>query len=437
VFLLFGGYYNEIFAVQAREVLDSRGNPTVEAMVLLSSGTKASAIVPSGASTGKFEALELRDGDPNYFLGKGVTKAVKNVNEIIAEEVVGLNAFDQVKVDKTMLELDGTENKQNLGANAILAVSMAVARAAAKSLGIPLYKYIGGVNAKVLPVPMMNIINGGEHADNNLDIQEFMIMPAGFSNFKDALRAGAEIFQHLKKLLKKEGHITSVGDEGGFAPNLNSNEEAIEYIIKAIQLAGYKPGEQVFIALDAAASEFYNEETKKYSIDGKEMSGNELSEYYINLINKYPIKSIEDPFDQEDWDTYSNFTAKVRNKIQVVGDDLYVTNVKRLQKGIEVNATNSILIKLNQIGTVTETLDAIELAYKNGMTAVVSHRSGESEDTFIADFSVGTNAGFIKTGSLSRTDRIAKYNRLLRIEENLGEVGEFRGLKAFYSIKNK
>jgi len=434
---LFGGYYNEIFAVQAREVLDSRGNPTVEAMVLLSSGTKASAIVPSGASTGKFEALELRDGDPNYFLGKGVTKAVKNVNEIIAEEVVGLNAFDQVKVDKTMLELDGTENKQNLGANAILAVSMAVARAAAKSLGIPLYKYIGGVNAKVLPVPMMNIINGGEHADNNLDIQEFMIMPAGFSNFKDALRAGAEIFQHLKKLLKKEGHITSVGDEGGFAPNLNSNEEAIEYIIKAIQLAGYKPGEQVFIALDAAASEFYNEETKKYSIDGKEMSGNELSEYYINLINKYPIKSIEDPFDQEDWDTYSNFTAKVRNKIQVVGDDLYVTNVKRLQKGIEVNATNSILIKLNQIGTVTETLDAIELAYKNGMTAVVSHRSGESEDTFIADFSVGTNAGFIKTGSLSRTDRIAKYNRLLRIEENLGEVGEFRGLKAFYSIKNK
>lgn len=434
---MFGGYYNEIFAVQAREVLDSRGNPTVEAMVLLSSGTKASAIVPSGASTGKFEALELRDGDPNYFLGKGVTKAVKNVNEIIAEEVVGLNAFDQVKVDKTMLELDGTENKQNLGANAILAVSMAVARAAAKSLGIPLYKYIGGVNAKVLPVPMMNIINGGEHADNNLDIQEFMIMPAGFSNFKDALRAGAEIFQHLKKLLKKEGHITSVGDEGGFAPNLNSNEEAIEYIIKAIQLAGYKPGEQVFIALDAAASEFYNEETKKYSIDGKEMSGNELSEYYINLINKYPIKSIEDPFDQEDWDTYSNFTAKVRNKIQVVGDDLYVTNVKRLQKGIEVNATNSILIKLNQIGTVTETLDAIELAYKNGMTAVVSHRSGESEDTFIADFSVGTNAGFIKTGSLSRTDRIAKYNRLLRIEEKLGEVGEFRGLKAFYSIKNK
>jgi enolase len=429
--------YNEIFAVKAREVLDSRGNPTVEAVVLLSSGTRASAIVPSGASTGKFEALELRDGDPKYFLGKGVTKAVKNVNEIIAEEVVGLNAFDQVKVDKTMLELDGTENKQNLGANAILAVSMAVARAAAKSLGIPLYKYIGGVNAKVLPVPMMNIVNGGEHADNNLDIQEFMIMPAGFTNFKDALRAGAEIFQHLKKLLKKEGHITSVGDEGGFAPNLNSNEEAIEYIIKAIEIAGYKPGEQVFIALDAAASEFYNENTKKYFIDGKEMSGNELSEYYINLINKYPIKSIEDPFDQEDWETYSNFTSKVRNKIQVVGDDLYVTNVKRLQKGIEVNATNSILIKLNQIGTVTETLDAIELAYKNGMTAVVSHRSGESEDTFIADFSVGTNAGFIKTGSLSRTDRIAKYNRLLRIEEKLGEIGEFRGLKAFYSIKNK
>jgi len=432
---LFYSSYNDIILVKAREVLDSRGNPTVQGEVLLLCGTKATAIVPSGASTGKFEALELRDGDPEYFLGKGVTKAVKNINEIISPEITGLNAYNQLRVDKTMIELDGTENKRNLGANAILAVSMAVARAAAKSLGIPLFRYIGGANAKVLPVPMMNIINGGEHADNNLDIQEFMIMPAGFSNFRDALRAGVEIFQHLKQLLKKEGHITSVGDEGGFAPNLNSNEEAIEYIIRAIELAGYKPGEQIFIALDAAASEFYNEETKKYFIDGKEMTGDELSDYYINLINKYPVKSLEDPFDEEDWETYANFTSKVRNKIQVVGDDLYVTNVKRLQKGIELKATNSILIKLNQIGSLTETLDAIELAYKSGMTAVVSHRSGETEDTFIADLSVATNSGFIKTGSLSRTDRIAKYNRLLRIEDLLGDLAEFRGLEAFYSIK--
>lgn len=432
---MFFDSYNEIIALKAREVLDSRGNPTIQTEVLLLSGTRATAIVPSGASTGKFEALELRDGDPEYFLGKGVTKAVKNVNEVIADEVVGLNAYNQVRVDKTMIELDGTENKRNLGANAILAVSMVVARAAAKSLKIPLFRYIGGANAKVLPVPMMNIINGGEHADNNLDIQEFMIMPAGFSNFTDALRAGVEIFQHLKQLLKKEGHITSVGDEGGFAPNLNSNEEAIEYIIRAIELAGYKPGEQIFIALDAAASEFYNEETKKYFIDGKEMTGDELSDYYINLINKYPIKSLEDPFDEEDWETYANFTSKVRNKIQVVGDDLYVTNVKRLQKGIELKATNSILIKLNQIGTLTETLDAIELAYKSGMTAVVSHRSGETEDTFIADLAIATNSGFIKTGSLSRTDRIAKYNRLLRIEDLLSDLAEFRGLEAFYSIK--
>ncbi|PNR92795.1 phosphopyruvate hydratase [Petrotoga sp. 9PWA.NaAc.5.4] len=427
-------FYDEIVSVKAREVLDSRGNPTVEAEVTLSTGATASSIVPSGASTGKFEALELRDGKKDYFLGKGVTKAVKNVNEIIEKEIVGLNAFDQVKVDKTLLNLDGTENKEKLGANAILAVSMAVARAAANSLGLPLYKYLGGVNAKVLPVPMMNIINGGQHADNNLDIQEFMIMPAGFNSFKDALRAGAEIFHNLKNILKKEGHITAVGDEGGFAPNLKSNEEAIKYIIRAIEAAGYKPGVQVFIAMDAAASEFYNEETKKYSIDGKEMSSLELSDYYISLIDKYPIKSIEDPFDQEDWEAYANFTSRVRDKVQVVGDDLYVTNVKRLQKGIELKASNSILIKLNQIGTVTETLDAIELAFKNNMTAVVSHRSGESEDTFIADLVVATNAGFIKTGSLSRTDRIAKYNQLLRIEEELGETSQYRGVKAFYSI---
>jgi enolase len=428
-------FYDEIVAVKAREVLDSRGNPTVEAEVTLSTGVTATAIVPSGASTGKFEALELRDGNKDYYLGKGVTKAVNNVNNIIEKEIVGLNAFDQVNVDKTMLELDGTENKDNLGANAILAVSMAVARAAANSLGLPLYKYLGGVNAKVLPVPMMNIVNGGQHADNNLDIQEFMIMPAGFETFKDALRAGAEIFHNLKSILKKEGHITAVGDEGGFAPNLNSNEEAIKYIIRAIESAGYEPGKQVFIAMDAAASEFYNEETKKYSVDGKEMSGEELANYYISLIEKYPVKSLEDPFDQEDWEAYSNFTAKVRDKVQVVGDDLYVTNVKRLQKGIDLKASNSILIKLNQIGTVTETLDAIELALKNNMTAVVSHRSGESEDTFISDLVVATNAGFIKTGSLSRTDRIAKYNQLLRIEEELDRTAQYRGLNAFYSIK--
>jgi len=428
-------FYDEIVSVKAREVLDSRGNPTVEAEVTLSTGVTGSAIVPSGASTGKFEALELRDGNKDYYMGKGVTKAVNNVNNIIEQEVVGLNAFDQVNVDKVMLDLDGTENKENLGANAILAVSMAVARAAANSLGLPLYKYLGGVNAKVLPVPMMNIVNGGQHADNNLDIQEFMIMPAGFDSFKDALRAGAEVFHNLKNILKKEGHITSVGDEGGFAPNLNSNEEAIKYIIRAIQAAGYEPGKQIFIAMDAAASEFYNEEAKKYSVDGKDMSSNELADYYISLIDKYPIKSLEDPFDQDDWEGYSQFTAKVRNRVQIVGDDLYVTNVKRLQKGIDLKATNSILIKLNQIGSVTETLDAIELAYKNNMTAVVSHRSGETEDTFIADLVVGVNAGFIKTGSLSRTDRIAKYNQLLRIEEELGTTAQYRGLNAFYSIK--
>jgi enolase len=428
-------FYDEIVSVKAREVLDSRGNPTVEAEVTLSTGVTGSAIVPSGASTGKFEALELRDGNKDYYMGKGVTKAVNNVNNIIEQEVVGLNAFDQVNVDRVMLDLDGTENKENLGANAILAVSMAAARAAANSLGLPLYKYLGGVNAKVLPVPMMNIINGGQHADNNLDIQEFMIMPAGFNSFKDALRAGAEVFHNLKNILKKEGHITSVGDEGGFAPNLNSNEEAIKYIIRAIQAAGYEPGKQIFIAMDAAASEFYNEETKKYSVDGKEMSAAELAEYYISLIDKYPIKSLEDPFDQDDWEGYSEFTAKVGDRVQIVGDDLYVTNVKRLQKGIDLKATNSILIKLNQIGSVTETLDAIELAYKNNMTAVVSHRSGETEDSFITDLVVAVNAGFIKTGSLSRTDRIAKYNQLLRIEDELGSTAQYRGLNAFYSIK--
>lgn len=428
-------WYDEIVAISAREVLDSRGNPTVEAVVELASGAMGKSIVPSGASTGKFEALELRDGDKSRFKGKGVLTAVKNINEIIAKELVGFNVFDQPLIDKVMLELDGTENKSKLGANAILAVSMAVARAAADSLGIPLYKYLGGPNAKVLPVPMMNIINGGEHADNNLDIQEFMIVPAGFNKFSDALRAGSEVFHSLKALLKKEGHVTAVGDEGGFAPNLNSNEEAIQFIIRAIEDAGYKAGEHVFIALDCAASEYYNEEKKVYNIDGKELTADEAMEYYEMLIDKYPIVSIEDPFDQEDWEAYAKFTDKAANKVQIVGDDLYVTNVKRLQKGIDLKASNSILIKLNQIGSVTETLDTMELAMKSNMTNVVSHRSGESEDTFIADLAVAMNAGFIKTGSLSRSERIAKYNQLLRIEEELGEVAEYRGLNSFYSLR--
>ncbi|ANQ53292.1 enolase [Thermosipho sp. 1063] len=425
--------YIEIIDVFAREVLDSRGNPTVEVEVMLEDGSIGRAIVPSGASTGKFEALELRDGDKRYG-GKGVLKAVENVNEKIAPKLLGLNAYDQTFIDKTLLEIDGTENKSNIGANAILGVSMAVARAAANSLDLPLYKYLGGVSAKVLPVPLMNVINGGAHADNNLDIQEFMIVPAGAPSFREALRYGAETFHALKKILKEAGHVTAVGDEGGFAPNLNSNEEAIQVLIKAIETAGYVPGKDIFIALDVAASEFYNEETKKYFIDGSEKTSDELIEYYESLVNKYPIISIEDPFDQEDWESYSKFNERLGKKVQIVGDDLYVTNVKRLAKGIEVKATNSILIKLNQIGSVTETLNAIEMAKTNNMTNVISHRSGETEDTFIADLAVATNAGQIKTGSLSRSERIAKYNQLLRIEEELGEVAEYKGLKAFYSI---
>ncbi|ACJ74898.1 eno phosphopyruvate hydratase [Thermosipho africanus TCF52B] len=427
--------YIEIIDVFAREVLDSRGNPTVEVEVMLEDGSIGRAIVPSGASTGKFEALELRDGDKKRYLGKGVLKAVENVNELIAPKLLGLNAYDQVYIDNVLLELDGTENKSKLGANAILGVSMAVARAAANSLQLPLYKYLGGVNAKVLPVPLMNVINGGAHADNNLDIQEFMIVPAGAPSFREALRYGAETFHALKKILKEAGHVTAVGDEGGFAPNLKNNEEAIQVLIQAIQSAGYEPGKDIFIALDVAASEFYNEETGKYFIDGSEKTVDELIEYYKSLIEKYPIISIEDPFDQEDWEAYQKFNKEVGNKVQIVGDDLYVTNVKRLQKGIELKASNSILIKLNQIGSVTETLNAIELAKTNNMTNVISHRSGETEDTFIADLAVATNAGLIKTGSLSRSERIAKYNQLLRIEEELGDVAQYRGLDAFYSIK--
>ncbi|EKF48634.1 enolase [Thermosipho africanus H17ap60334] len=427
--------YIEIIDVFAREVLDSRGNPTVEVEVMLEDGSTGRAIVPSGASTGKFEALELRDGDKKRYLGKGVLKAVENVNEVIAPKLLGLNAYDQVYIDNVLLELDGTENKSKLGANAILGVSMAVARAAANSLQLPLYKYLGGVNAKVLPVPLMNVINGGAHADNNLDIQEFMIVPAGAPSFREALRYGAETFHALKKILKEAGHVTAVGDEGGFAPNLKNNEEAIQVLIQAIQAAGYEPGKDIFIALDVAASEFYNEETGKYFIDGSEKTVDELIEYYKSLIEKYPIISIEDPFDQEDWEAYQKFNKEVGNKVQIVGDDLYVTNVKRLQKGIELKASNSILIKLNQIGSVTETLNAIELAKTNNMTNVISHRSGETEDTFIADLAVATNAGLIKTGSLSRSERIAKYNQLLRIEEELGDVAQYKGLDAFYSIK--
>ena len=426
--------YNEIMDIKAREVLDSRGNPTVEVEVYLEDGTKASAIVPSGASTGKFEALELRDKDKRY-LGKGVLKAVKNVNEIIAPKIIGMNVYDQVAIDNALIELDGTENKSKLGANAILGVSMAVARAAAESLYLPLYRYLGGPNAKVLPVPLMNVINGGKHADNSLDIQEFMIVPAGFSKFSEALRCGAEVFHTLKKILHDAGHVTSVGDEGGFAPNLSSNEEAIKVLIEAIEKAGYEPGKDVFIALDCAASSFYESEKKKYLIDGAEKTTDELLEYYKNLVEKYPIISIEDPFDEEDWEGFLKLTNQIGEKVQIVGDDLYVTNIKRLQKGVELKASNSILIKLNQIGTVTETLDVIEFAKENHMTCIVSHRSGETEDTFIADLAVATNCGMIKTGSLSRSERIAKYNRLLRIEEELDGTAQYRGVASFYSIK--
>lgn len=426
--------YNEIVDIKAREVLDSRGNPTVEVEVFLEDGTTTSAMVPSGASTGKFEALELRDKGSRY-LGKGVLNAVKNVNETIAPKIIGMNVYDQVAIDKTMIELDGTENKSKLGANAILGVSMAVARAAATSLYLPLYRYLGGPNAKVLPVPFMNVINGGKHADNSLDIQEFMIVPAGAPSFAEALRYGAEVFHNLKKILHNMGHVTSVGDEGGFAPNLSSNEEAIKVLIEAIKTAGYTPGKDIFIALDSAASSFYNSETKTYSIDKSQKTSDELIDYYVYLVQKYPIISLEDPLDEEDWEGFAKLTAKIGNRVQIVGDDIYVTNINRLKKGVEKKASNSILIKLNQIGTVTETLDTIEYAKQHGMTCVVSHRSGETEDTFIADLTVATNSGMIKTGSLSRSERIAKYNRLLRIEEELDFASQYKGLAAFYSIK--
>ncbi len=421
--------------VVAREVLDSRGNPTVEVVVYLADGAVGRAIVPSGASTGAFEAVELRDGDKNRYLGKGVLKAVENVEEIIAPELIGMDATDQIAIDNLMIELDGTPNKGKLGANAILGVSLAVARAAAQSLGIPLYRYMGGVNAYQLPVPMMNILNGGAHADNNVDIQEFMIMPVGASSFREALRMGAEVFHSLKKVLSSKGLNTAVGDEGGFAPNLGSNEEAIQVIMEAIEQAGYKPGADVFLALDVASTELFKDGKYHLEGEGKVLDTDGMIAFYENLVSKYPIISIEDALSEDEWDAWKKLTDAIGDRVQLVGDDLFVTNTERLRRGIEAGVANSILIKVNQIGTLTETLNAIEMAKRAGYTAVVSHRSGESEDTTIADLVVAVNAGQIKTGAPSRTDRVAKYNQLLRIEEQLDESAAYPGLKAFYNLK--
>ncbi|MDO5707543.1 MAG: phosphopyruvate hydratase [Andreesenia angusta] len=423
--------------IWAREILDSRGNPTVEVEVALESGGFGRAAVPSGASTGAFEAVELRDGDENRYLGKGVSKAVDNVNEIIAPELIGLDAINQVEIDNLLLELDGTDNKGKLGANAILGVSMAVAKAAADSLGLELYEYIGGTNGKTLPVPMMNILNGGEHADNNVDIQEFMVMPVGAENFHEALRMGSEVFHSLRKVLQEKGHNTAVGDEGGFAPNLDSNEEALSTIVDAIEKAGYKPGEDIYLALDVAASEMYDKENNIYNLagEGKKYTAEEIIDFYAKLVEKYPIISIEDGLDEDDWEGWKVLTEKLGKKVQLVGDDLFVTNTERLKRGIKEGISNSILIKLNQIGTVTETLDCIEMAKRAGYTAVISHRSGETEDTTIADLAVATNAGQIKTGAPSRSDRVAKYNQLLRIEEILDDSGKYDKIDAFYNLK--
>lgn len=430
-----------IVDVYAREILDSRGNPTVEVEVELADGSVGRAAVPSGASTGAFEAVELRDGDKGRYLGRGVQKAVDNVNDEIASEVVGLNALDQVLVDKTMIELDGTPNKGKLGANAILGVSLAVAKAGANSLGLPLYQYLGGVNAKELPVPMMNIINGGKHADNSVDLQEFMVMPVGAPSFSDCLRWGAEIFHALKKVLKDKGYGTAVGDEGGYAPNLKSNQEALDVIMAAIQQAGFKPGAEIMIAMDPASTELW-EEAKKKGEEGKYFfwksnlmkTSAEMADFWADLANNYPIVSIEDGMAEEDWDGWKLLTDKLGKKVQLVGDDLFVTNTERLSKGIGLGVANAILIKVNQIGTLTETLDAIEMAKRAGYTAIISHRSGETEDATIADIAVATNAGQIKTGAPSRTDRVAKYNQLLRIEDLLGDQAIYPGKKAFYNL---
>ena len=427
---------SEIIDIYAREILDSRGNPTVEVEVALETGVIGRAAVPSGASTGEREALELRDGDKKRYLGKGVLKAVEHVNEIIAAELVGWEASDQIGIDRKLLALDGTDFKSKLGANALLGVSMACAKAAAEDAGLPLYQYIGGANAKELPLPMMNILNGGEHADNNVDIQEFMIMPAGAESFKEALRMGAEIFHALKKVLKDKGYNTAVGDEGGFAPDLKSNEEALQVIVEAIEAAGYRAGEDVLLALDVASSELYR--NGKYILENEaqpEKTAAQMVAFYEDLVDRYPIISIEDGMAENDWDGWKLLTEKLGKKIQIVGDDLFVTNTRILKEGIEKGIANSILIKVNQIGTLTETLEAIEMAKRAGYTAVVSHRSGETEDTTIADLAVATNAGQIKTGSLCRTDRVCKYNQLLRIEDELDETAVFRGKDVFYNLR--
>jgi enolase len=423
--------------IQAREVLDSRGNPTIEVEVFTETGAFGRAIVPSGASTGEHEAVELRDGDKSRYLGKGVLKAIEHVNNEISEELEeNFSVLDQVSIDRALIELDGTENKGRLGANAILGVSMAVAHAAADYQDMPLYQYLGGFNAKQLPVPMMNILNGGEHADNNVDIQEFMVMPVGAESFRHALRMGTEIFHHLKSVLKEKGYNTSVGDEGGFAPNLGSNEEALETIITAIENAGYKPGEDVLLAMDVAASEIFDKEKGIYNLagDNTTKTSAEMVDWYEELANKYPIVSIEDGLDENDWDGFKLLTDRIGDRVQLVGDDLFVTNTKKLAQGIEQGIGNSILIKVNQIGTLTETFDAIEMAKRAGYTAVISHRSGESEDVTIADIAVATNAGQIKTGAPSRTDRVAKYNQLLRIEDQLHDTAEYLGKKTFYNL---
>ena len=426
-------HMTEITAIHAREILDSRGNPTVEADVILADGTQGRAAVPSGASTGEHEAVELRDGDKSHYQGKGVLKAIDHIESVIAPELEGMDASNQRLIDATMIALDGTANKSRLGANAILAVSMAVARASAQALRIPLYRYLGGANAAVLPTPMMNILNGGAHADNNVDFQEFMIMPVGAERFSEALRWGSEIFHTLKGVLKKKGYNTAVGDEGGFAPSLGSNTEAIEVILEAIEQAGYKAGEEVAIALDPAASEFFDKEKGKYIFkksDKSEKTSEQLADFWENWTRQYPIISIEDGFSEDDWEGWRLFTERVGSRVQLVGDDIFVTNTERLQRGIEEGVANSILIKVNQIGTVSETFEAIELGRRYGYTSIISHRSGETEDTFIADLAVATGVGQIKTGSVSRTDRIAKYNQLLRIEEQLGQTAEFLGLEA-------
>lgn len=421
---------SEITDIIAREILDSRGNPTIEVEVFTEEGAYGHAAVPSGASTGKYEAVELKDGDKERYLGKGVLQAVVNVEEDIANALVGEEVLDQLEIDNALIDLDGTENKSRLGANAILGVSMAVAKAGAAELGLPLYRYIGGTQAHVMPVPLMNILNGGAHAHNSIDFQEFMIVPVGADMFSEALRMGVEVFHHLKKVLNDKGYSTNVGDEGGFAPNIKSNEEAIETVLQAIEKAGYKPGEDIFIALDAAASEFYNSDEGVYHFhksNGPRLSSGEMVDYWKNWAAKYPIFSIEDGLDEDDWDGWKNLTDAIGNKVQLVGDDLFVTNVKRLSKGIEMGAANSILVKVNQIGTLTETIDAVNLATKNKYTNIISHRSGETEDTTIADLAVALNSGQIKTGSASRSDRIAKYNQLLRIEEELGPSAVYPG----------